>query len=264
MPTCEEYSEGQPCTKHECNDLHLCMCLFLGYCEKGAKCKLFHRLKNEHNNNIIGKFPGLTEDDILLYLQVIQRQKEESKSEPEGTNIELEGTSIELDGTSVEPEGTSVELERASIEPERASIELERASVELERATLESKSSKAKEVSRRTRSRSRRRQQKLKKVSCNRERDVSNDNKNRKGVTDARNDVTDTGDDVNDECNEDVDDVNAAVRISEENSSVSNEQMVPRETWKDQLSSNVGGNKETYVEIKVLQEHNELQGFVHL
>ena len=224
---CEEYSEGQPCTKRECNDIHLCTGLVLGSCEKGAKCKLFHRLKNEHNSNVIQKFPALTEDDILLYLQVILKQKVERKSEPKGTNLELEGT-------TVEPEGTNVGPERASME--------------------QIKSGKAKESSRRTRSRSRRRQQKLKKVSAKKERDVS------KCAVENRKDVTDAHDDVIDARDEYVDDVNAAVRISEENSSVGNEQMVPRETWKDLLSSNVGVNKETYVEIKVLQEHIETTG----
>ena len=223
---CEEYSEGHPCTKQECNDLHVCTGLVLGSCEKGAKCKLFHRLKNEHNNNVIRKFPGLTEDDILLYLQVILRKKEESKPEPKGTSIEPEGTSVEPGGTSIELEGASVEPEGTGIEPEGTSVEPERASIE------QIKSGKAKETLKRSRN-SRRRQLKLKKVSANRERDARD---------------------------EAVDDVNTAVRISEENNSGGSDQTVLRETWKDQLSSNVGGNKETHVEIKVLQEHSETTG----
>ena len=70
LEICSKYSNGNPCCGN-CRTLHLCKNHLLGACNKGAKCKLFHRLRNDHNSSIYSRFhsEGLQEDEILLYLK---------------------------------------------------------------------------------------------------------------------------------------------------------------------------------------------------
>ena len=81
LEICSKYSNGNPCNGN-CKTLHLCKNHLLGDCNKGAKCKLFHRLKNDHNNSIFSRFhsEGLQEDEILLYLKQKLQQDEKCDS----------------------------------------------------------------------------------------------------------------------------------------------------------------------------------------
>ena len=81
LEICSKYSNGNPCNGN-CKTLHLCKNHLLGDCNKGAKCKLFHRLKNDHNSSIFSRFhsEGLQEDEILLYLKQKLQQDEKCDS----------------------------------------------------------------------------------------------------------------------------------------------------------------------------------------
>ena len=82
---CGEYSKGMPCNNDNCQKIHLCPDVILESCEKGTKCKLFHRFTNAHNTKVIRRFPGLTEDDVLLYIKLTLKQSEKPKSERKET-----------------------------------------------------------------------------------------------------------------------------------------------------------------------------------
>ena len=68
---CFDYSSGGICDRH-CGKLHLCVDFLQSSCGRGSKCKLFHRLKNEHNLSVLRylEIDGLAEEDIILYLKL--------------------------------------------------------------------------------------------------------------------------------------------------------------------------------------------------
>ena len=120
LEICSKYSNGNPCNG-DCGALHLCKNHLLGACNKGAKCKLFHRLKNDHNSGIFSRFhsEGLQEDEILFYLKQklehddkcdspskkkgrksrSRSRKRQSKSLTATSEIDIEGNQAEGDPT---------------------------------------------------------------------------------------------------------------------------------------------------------------------
>ena len=94
---CAEYNKGVGCADVKCQYLHLCEGLVQGSCTQGAKCKLHHRLKSEHNSNIVrrlntGRNTGrnFTEEDVLLYLKLKWRMDSQERAnldEDKGENL---------------------------------------------------------------------------------------------------------------------------------------------------------------------------------
>ena len=117
LEICSKYSNGNPCDGN-CRTLHLCKNHLLGACNKGAKCKLFHRLRNDHNGSIYSRFysEGLQEDDIILYLkQKLQhdqkcdsalkkkRRKSRSRSRKRESKALTVTSEICIEGNQTEP-----------------------------------------------------------------------------------------------------------------------------------------------------------------
>ena len=77
MRVCPKYKRKTSCQNESCNMLHLCTFGLFGSCNKGAKCKFYHRLKSGPNVRIIKPLEdeGLTEEDLIQYLQVKLQQK---------------------------------------------------------------------------------------------------------------------------------------------------------------------------------------------
>ena len=108
---CFDYNSGGICDRH-CGKLHLCVDFLLSSCSRGSKCKLFHRLKNEHNVCVLRSLEigGLAEEDVILYLKF--KAHKNGRADPGSA---LEHCSSEKDSDAFKKENSEPLLGKDSV-----------------------------------------------------------------------------------------------------------------------------------------------------
>ena len=117
---CFDYNSGGICDRH-CGKLHLCVDFLLSSCRRGSKCKLFHRLKNEHNVCVLRslEIDGLAEEDVILYLKLKVHKNE--RTDP---GSELEHCSSENDSDTFKEENSEQLHSKDSVSETKSTLQI--------------------------------------------------------------------------------------------------------------------------------------------
>ena len=117
---CFDYNSGGICDRH-CGKLHLCVDFLLSSCRRGSKCKLFHRLKNEHNVCVLRSLgiSGLAEEDVILYLKLKVHKNE--RTDPAS---ELEHCSSENDSDAFKEENSEQLYGKNSVSETKSTLQI--------------------------------------------------------------------------------------------------------------------------------------------